>query len=249
MANEERIQAIQAELQRRGVPGGEAPRSRFDIGRGVRAGLRAFPSIALEVTEPTFFEKERFKHELKQETPLEREQEIEFATEKARRVEAAKAEEKGLPAETAGKAAMLQQALSDLEGAEKLLFTKEGKFLRGRAAGANIPGGSLPGVPSVGFGPVNRELASKIDNALEAKLRIETGAAATQEEFERLKSRFGITIFDSGKSAKDKIKRLKEFMRSGIIKIDPSGRFRTIEGGRELGVSPGGVEYEILPGE
>ncbi len=140
---------------------------------------------------------------------------------------------KGLPSESAGKLTMIQQALTDLDQVENLLF-KDGKFLRGRAAGANIPGGSLPGIPSVGFGPANRQLASAMNNALEAKLRIETGAAATQEEFNRMQDRFGITMFDDATSAKNKINRLRDFMKNASIVVDPTGKFTYSTGNKSL---------------
>lgn len=136
---------------------------------------------------------------------------------------------KGLPGESAGKLTMIKQALSDLEGVEKQLFTPAGEFRRGLAFSANIPAGRAPFIgrliPDVGFGTEARILNSRMNNALEAKLRIETGAAATQEEFDRLQTRFGITGFDTAKSARNKIRRLKEFMRNAIITIDPTGRF------------------------
>lgn len=140
----------------------------------------------------------------------------------------------GLTGESAAKLTMVQQALTDLESVEKQLFTKEGKFLRGRAAAANLPGGRIPGIPSVGFGTEARQISSKINNALEAKLRIETGAAATQEEFNRLQDRFGITAFDTAQSAKSKLKRLKTFMRNAIVTIDPSGKFNYSTGDNKL---------------
>jgi len=147
-------------------------------------------------------------------------------------------EPKGLPAESAGKLTMIQQALTDLDQAEKLLFTKEGKFLSGRAAGANIPGGRVPVlgrlIPDVGYGAKNRQLASAMNNALEAKLRIETGAAATQEEFNRIQDRFGITAFDNAESARNKIKRLREFMKNAAITVDPSGKFVYTTGNNKM---------------
>ena len=172
---------------------------------------------------------------------------------KIREAEEKKVQEKGLVAETAGKATMLQQAYSDLEDVEKLLFYKDSKgeerFAKGLATAANIPMGKFPFlgriIPDVGFGTKAREIASKLNNALEAKLRIETGAAATQEEFDRLQQRFGITMFDSMLSAKDKIKRLKEFLVSGTAKIDPTGKFRYQVGGSELGTTPSGIPYTI----
>lgn len=138
-------------------------------------------------------------------------------------------ERKGLAGESAAKLTMINQALSDLEGVEKQLFTPEGKFKRGLAFAANIPGGQAFGIgrviPDVGFGTEARILNSRMNNALEAKLRIETGAAATQEEFNRLQTRFGVTGFDTPESARNKIRRLKEFMRNAIITIDPTGKF------------------------
>ena len=145
---------------------------------------------------------------------------------------------KGLPGESAGKLTMLSQALSDLDMVEKLLFPKgaggQERFARGLATAANIPGGSLPGIPSVGFGSKARIISSKMNNALEAKLRIETGAAATQEEFQRLQQRFGVTVFDTAASAKDKIRRLKAFMKNAIVTIDPTGRFIYKTGSNQL---------------
>jgi hypothetical protein len=163
---------------------------------------------------------------------------------------------KGLAAESASKLTLISQAISDLESVEKKLFTKEGRFLRGLAAAANIPGGRLPGIPSVGFGTKAREISSEINNALEAKLRIETGAAATQEEFDRLQDRFGITAFDTAASAKSKLRRLKEFMKNARVTIDPTGRFQYRTGdtpfdnqlnaptARDLGLDPN--RFEII---
>ena len=144
---------------------------------------------------------------------------------------------KGLPGESAGKLTMLQQALFDLEDVEKLLFTEGGKgeLIKGLATVANLPGGRAFGIGTLipeitPFGgertrTLARQINSKMNNALEAKLRIETGAAATQEEFDRLQTRFGITGFDTTASARDKIKRLKAFFKNATVTIDPTGRF------------------------
>jgi len=137
------------------------------------------------------------------------------------------APKKGLPAESAGKLTMIQQALSDLETVEKGLF-KGDEFKRGLAFRANVPGGQAPFIGRVipdTLGGRGTNIGSAMNNALEAKLRIETGAAATQEEFNRIRDRFAITSFDTGSSARNKIRRLKDFMKNAAITVDPTGKF------------------------
>jgi len=130
---------------------------------------------------------------------------------------------KGLPAESAGKAAALEQALGDLGDLRDLLFDRDEKgnitnFKDLVALGSLAPGG--------GVGETSRLVSSRINNALEAKLRIETGATATEPELKRLFGRFAPKpLLDNEKTALDKIARLEEFMRSAIIKIDPSGKY------------------------
>ena len=140
---------------------------------------------------------------------------------------------KGMPAEGAGKTAMLEQAKTDLLGIESMLFPGEGEnetFNRKLAIKSNMPiiGGALP------FSGEAKKVNSRMQNALEAKLRIETGAAATQPEFDRLMDRFGIAFDDTLVSAKDKFERLIDFMDNATIKIDPSGRYRYFEPGKEI---------------
>ena len=141
---------------------------------------------------------------------------------------------KGLPAESAGKSGMLEQATQDLMEAEPILFPGEGKdekFARGRAWAANLPMSRLPVLGRIipnalPFVSNAKKLNSLMTNALEAKLRIETGAAATPEEFNRLMERFGIAVDDTYVSAKDKWTRLLDFMQNTTIKIDPSGKYQ-----------------------
>ena len=140
---------------------------------------------------------------------------------------------KGFPAETAGKASMLEQAERDLMGIEELLFPGEGKkerFSRGLATMSNLPMSRLPILgrlipDQIPFHTSAKKIGSRMQNALEAKLRIETGAAATQDEFNRLMERFGISGADTYESAKDKFNRLLDFMRNAAIKVDPQGNY------------------------
>jgi len=83
MPTPERMEAIRAELRRRGVPDEQIPQGGQQVGqqgrqqgfspmRGLRAGLQAFPSLAMgkmppteKEAEPSFYEKEIFKQRLK----------------------------------------------------------------------------------------------------------------------------------------------------------------------------------------
>lgn len=171
----------------------------------------------------------------------------------------AKKEVSGLPAESAGKATMLQQATTDLDTVEKLLFPG-GKFSRKLAFQSNVPGSNAPLIGGLipGAVPFNTKaikINSAMNNALEAKLRIETGAAATEPEFNRLKQRFGIGGTDTEESAKDKLIRLRSFMKNASVKIDPAGLFVYKTGDKELdaqlntrqAVTPSGVEFTFTP--
>jgi hypothetical protein len=57
---------------------------------------------------------------------------------------------------------------------------------------------------------------SAIRNAVEAKLRIETGAAATESEVERTLARFLPTVADTPDSAKFKLDELEKFFKSSL---------------------------------
>ncbi len=135
------------------------------------------------------------------------------------KVNEARALEEGKPlsADAAGKLAMVKQAESDLNDAESLLFPG-GKFSPGMAIQTNFPGGGFPATEG-------RQVFSKILNAVNAKLRIETGAQANPEEVKNILQRFLPTARDSDTTAKDKFRRLKEFMSDTKSILDPRGRF------------------------
>jgi hypothetical protein len=139
--------------------------------------------------------------------------------ERQRKVADARALEEGKPlsAESAGKLAMVTQAESDLNEAENLLFPG-GKFSPGMAFQTNFPGGGVPRTEG-------RQAFSKVLNAVNAKLRIETGAQANPSEVRNILERFLPTVRDSEETAKDKFRRLKEFMATTKSIIDPRGRF------------------------
>lgn len=117
----------------------------------------------------------------------------------------------GQTPENSGKIAMLRQAENDIKHAESLLFDKDGNLNRMLAAAVNVPGtAGMPGNTNA------RTVYSAIENAVAAKLRLETGQAANAGEVTNIANRFKPTPFDTTESAKDKLKRLREFMSSAL---------------------------------
>ena len=135
----------------------------------------------------------------------------------------------GLGAEAAGKLTMIQQAKNDLTQARDMLFNSKGQLKRGLALASNIPLSDAPVVGNIipdAIGGDARKVMSRIENALQAKLRIETGAQANKDEIRKLYKTFGIdAIFDSSESAKDRLNRLIDFMDNATVALDPSGNF------------------------
>jgi hypothetical protein len=117
-----------------------------------------------------------------------------------------------LSREGAGAATMLQQAIKDIDIAMGLMYDEKGNLKKDVIAKAFMPGA----VGIAGVGTDARKLYSTILNAIEAKLRVETGAAATQPEIDRLMARFAPSVLDDAETVKFKMDRLKDFMRGGV---------------------------------
>ena len=132
-----------------------------------------------------------------------------------------------MAAETGGKVVMVAQSIKDIEVAEALLFPKPGQFNRKLAFGAqtDLPEWMIADAQTV---------QSALNNAIAAKLRVETGAQANPGEIKNIASRFFPSgIKDSEKSARNKLTRLKQFMKDGKFVMDPQGRIVVIEPGSE----------------
>lgn len=119
----------------------------------------------------------------------------------------------GMTAETAGKVAMLRQGSSDVDTVEQLLFPN-GKFDRMLAAAASVPfTAGMPGNTNA------RKIYSAVHNAVQAKLRAETGAAAPDAEVANIVKRFMPGPLDTDESARDKVTRLRAFMQMNLEEI------------------------------
>ena len=135
-----------------------------------------------------------------------------------------KAAQPAVAAETAGKVVMVTQAIADIDAAEKLLFPKPGQFNRKLAFGAqaSLPEWMVKDAQTV---------QSALQNAIAAKLRVETGAQANDQEIKNIANRFFPSgVKDSEGSARNKLTRLKRFMQDGKFIMDPQGRIVIVEG-------------------
>jgi hypothetical protein len=117
----------------------------------------------------------------------------------------------GQTPENAGKIAMAQQAIDGVKTLRGLVFGNNGQPKRSLLAAMNVPGtAGMPGNEDA------RIAYSALRNAVEAKLRMETGAAATEPEVARTLNRFMPTPFDTKASAEFKLNELERFFSSAL---------------------------------
>ncbi len=180
--------------------------------------------------------------------------------EKAVKKEKALKKVKGMPAESAGKFAALKDSRQDIKDLRSMLFNEKGELDIKLATLSNIPGSRAPLIgrliPNVSpFHTKAIKINSRMENILSSKLRIETGATATEGEVDNLIRRFGISFKDTTESAKDKLNRLERFIDSAIVAIDPSGVLTYKTGDKSLddtlntreSVTQSGVQFTFKP--
>lgn len=146
--------------------------------------------------------------------------------------------EKGLAGESAGKLINLQTAFDDLQEAKNILFpdgtpTSQRTDLLQRL-GTPLQVGSLVGGEKSDRTDAQKVI-SRIQNAIAAKLLVQTGVAARPDEIRRLMAQFQPLARLTDEANFDRMNRLEEFLRSGAQVIDPTGRFTK---NRETELSP-----------
>ena len=141
-------------------------------------------------------------------------------------------EKKGLSIETGGKLAMVKQAKLDIQEVRDMLFPDKTpkSFKRGLAFASNLPASRFPVLGAVipqalPFHEKGQKIYSRLQNAVAAKLRVETGAQANPSEVENILARFGVTSFSDPKAAMDALNRLENFMDETINITDPRGLY------------------------
>jgi len=111
-------------------------------------------------------------------------------------------------AESAGKIALIKQGLGDVEAFEKQIRSKDGSFDRAKITGLRVYGR-----------PNARDEYSKLNNSLNARLRLESGAAVPEAEVERAFETFAPNPLDSDATIQSKLARQKEFFLSAEKEI------------------------------
>ena len=119
-------------------------------------------------------------------------------------------------AETASKVTLAMEAQKMMPKIKGIIW-KNGKYNKDAVYQATLPFGG------VGEG---RELKSMFMDALDARIRAATGAAVTKEEWPAYFRMYLPQILDTEALAKDKIKRLENFMESYLETLDPKSVIR-----------------------
>jgi hypothetical protein len=133
--------------------------------------------------------------------------------------------------EEAGKVSMISNAVRNVDEVMAAIIKKDGSVDRDLAfqTFTNMPFSE------------GRDLNSKIEDAISAKLRAETGAAANADEVKSIARRFGINSFDKDSVIKSKLTRLRRFLNDTLDIRDPSGQIRSTIGGGTVGAPRAGA--------
>jgi hypothetical protein len=137
-------------------------------------------------------------------------------------------------AEAAGKIALVKQGLSDVSSFETQLKNKDGSFNRAKIAGMRTYGR-----------PNARDEYSKLYNALNARLRLESGAAVPENEVKRAFETFAPSPLDSDATIASKIKRTKDFFQSAEQEIGQGRGAEPVKTTQNTFQSSNGVKFTI----
>jgi hypothetical protein len=113
--------------------------------------------------------------------------------------------------EAAAKTELLANGIKDVDRFRELVL-KDNKINRKLIAGMAVPGGGVPGTDS-------RLAYSYIYNAIEAKLRAESGAAVPETEVHRMAKRFVPSALDNDATVTSKVDRLAEFLGGSLGRV------------------------------
>lgn len=131
-----------------------------------------------------------------------------------------------LTPEQAGRLSSLITADRDMaEVTSRLVDSKTGAVNRGLLFSANLFPGGFP------FSE-GKDLNSMMYNSIEAKLRLDTGAAANKDEVKRIALNFIPSSTDSDTTIKGKLSRFKRYTGDTLDLVDPNGELRARIGKR-----------------
>lgn len=120
--------------------------------------------------------------------------------------------------EESGKFAMIDNAVKSVQAVRGAITKSDGTIDRGKVFSANM---NIPFTEG-------RNINSMMEDAVSAKLRAETGAAANADEVRSIRSRFDISSLDSDEVINDKLNRLERFLNDTRVIRDSSGKIREV---------------------
>lgn len=123
----------------------------------------------------------------------------------------------GVGAELVGRSNMIFQAYDRMDEIGKILFDDKNGINRELVFQSSLPFGGI------GAG---RMLNSKIRQALNAALRLETGAAAHPGEVDEKFRQYSPLLMDNDETIRQKFKDLKEYIHGVVNLNDPTGELR-----------------------
>lgn len=140
--------------------------------------------------------------------------------------------------EAAGKAQMIEQGITYMPTLRQELFDKDGSVNRTNVA--NL----VTGTP----GTRGRELRTLLLDAVEAKLRAESGAAVPEPEVKRAAKRFIPNPMDSANNVKIKLDNLEAYLKGTAAKINKGrGGDKPSGGNGKPIVTKGGFKVTRVP--
>ena len=141
--------------------------------------------------------------------------------------------------EQAGRVGAMNSAIESLQGVRDKLIKPDGTVDRTTLFTSNLFGG----LPFTEGRDVNR----LIEDAVETKLRLETGAAANKDEVKRIAQRYRPSNADSDDTIIGKLAGLERYMQQSFNVLDPTGEVRSHISGNKIGVPP--VSFDQAYGE
>lgn len=147
-----------------------------------------------------------------------------------------KTEKKPMPGDTAGKMGMLQSGLDAITQVQKMLMPNGEPDMQTYKVLAQMDA-NLPWT-------TGRQVGSLIDDAIEGKIRIESGAAVPDQEVKRMAKRFKPSVTDQPELIKQKLTRMETYLRGTIELLDPNKNYGknvetfTAENGKKYVVQP-----------
>lgn len=135
----------------------------------------------------------------------------------------------------AAKLSMMTQGIQDAERFKNMIIKSDGTIDRKLIGQTNPLGGVTGPVPFT----KGTEAYSYIYNAIESKLRAESGAAVPETEVTRMARRFVPSYSDTDAAIKSKMQRLEDYLGNSLDIVDPSGQLKA--GAKKGIVSSGGI--------